>query len=83
MNKPIFHFSTRAYDDELSEGLHLAGYDVSDRETGEVFFISRTYYGNPKKVFDAAQNDLKCKAAGFRLNRVWVDGKDLYIELLG
>lgn len=76
MNKPIFHFATRAYDDELSEGLHLAGYDVSDRETGEVFFISRTYY-------DAAQNDLKCKAAGFRLNRVWVDGKDLYIELLG
>lgn len=64
MNKPIFHFLTRAYDDELSEGLHLAGYDVSDRETGEVFFISRTYYGNPEKVFNAAQNDLKCKAAG-------------------
>lgn len=37
MNKPIFHFSNRAYDDELSEGLHLAGYDVSDRETGRGF----------------------------------------------
>lgn len=72
--------SRRYFEDNLSEGLTLAGYDVAD-ERGKLYMALRLWYGEPKKVMEAATRDLSCKAAGWKMNRSWVKGDTMYIEL--